>query len=346
MTKDDVIHQEDDGNLTVLHPHFVEAKDRLFRLALGGAPKQGELILILGPTRSGKTYLKDRLITELMRVNPACTDELAQEIPFIEEEAEAPHKGSFDYDELHKRLLNQLIPFSNVPRVKDIRPALIDALNKRATRWVMIDEAHHLLYTTSRSDDLSRRVNQMEAIKGLINQTGIQLLFFGNQAIEAAVRLSPQLRSRTKTIRLGGYLMDISKEREVFANFCRSILSAHGFQDHGGEFNPQWIGEMMARCTGSIGAFAEAVDQCRRSGGELRLSDIADYLPDCEGADEAFREEYDFRKRSEAANSYKKLAQNAMKSKDDSTHARSSGSKNRAPSRGSARDAAHDASTD
>ncbi|MBV6859649.1 TniB family NTP-binding protein [Xanthomonas campestris pv. zingibericola] len=192
--------------LTIPHPRYQEVERRLFTQLSMGAP--GSVVLLVGPTRVGKSRLV-RDVSERLVKHPSSDD--AQ--PIIVVEAATTNGGRFSMKHFTIRALQALrhpmfgelgFVIRQSESETHLRIRLEQAILHRQTRYLFIDEAHHLL-RTSRSG-LAGEV--LDSLKCLANATGVILLLAGGYELFTAGLSSPHLNGRMRVIEFARYRDD------------------------------------------------------------------------------------------------------------------------------------------
>ena len=124
-----------------------------------GYRRLGSMLLVMGPSRVGKTTLIHLLEQELLRHLQERMQRDTGFIPFVSITTDGSGTGRFDWKDYYLSILQQLQdPFLRVKKMptatRDLREAAEEALLHRKTEVVIVDEAHHL--TKARSVPLRR----------------------------------------------------------------------------------------------------------------------------------------------------------------------------------------------
>ncbi|PPU22504.1 AAA family ATPase [Xanthomonas arboricola] len=179
---------------------------RLFTQLSMGAP--GSVVLLVGPTRVGKSRLVQDVSVHL--VEQPTNDDTH---PIIVVEAATTNGGRFSMKHFTIRALQALRhpifgELGFVIRQKEsetyLRIRLEQAIVHRQTRYLFIDEAHHLL-RTSRS---GLAAGVLDSLKCLANTTGVILLLAGGYELFTAGLSSPHLNGRMRVIEFARYRDD------------------------------------------------------------------------------------------------------------------------------------------
>lgn len=191
----------------VLHPNYELTLSRLFNQCSLAQP--GTVITLVGPTRVGKTMISHRL--EEMLAGPSSEHE--QSMPVVRIEAATTDRGFISTRYLTLQMLRALQhPFhadgTYIVRVRDpesdLRIKLLSSLKHRRTRFIIIDEAHHLLRTKN------SRVTEsvLDAMKCLGNESKCVIIFIGGYELAKYQYVSAHLDGRLNSIEFSNYGMD------------------------------------------------------------------------------------------------------------------------------------------
>jgi hypothetical protein len=187
-----------------MHPKFKEALDRAYSQA--AFAECDSVIMVLGATRVGKTTLSHVLERQLVSADALG----GVDIPLIRVEAATTDQGFISSRYLSLRMLQALKhPFYDDegyrPRWQDsetmLRARLDKALRGRGTRYVFVDEAHHLLRTKS-----VRAIGSvLDTFKCLANEAGVVLVLFGGYELLRTCFESAHLNGRSIVINFKNY---------------------------------------------------------------------------------------------------------------------------------------------
>lgn len=189
--------------LNIAHPHYEQVERQLFTQLSMGAP--GSVVLLVGPTRVGKSRLIKAVSGQLIE-RPPTNDEQ----PIIVVEAATTINGRFSMKHLTLRALQELQhplfgEHSRVIRQSEsetqLRIQLEQAIRYRKTRYLIVDEAHHLL-RTSRTR-LAAEI--LDSLKCLANATGVALVLVGGYELFTVGLSSAHLNGRMRVIEFGRY---------------------------------------------------------------------------------------------------------------------------------------------
>src|SRR6185312_16707284 len=187
------------------HPCYRLAFNRLYNLSAVAQP--GSVITVVGPTRVGKTMLSLHLQNDLVDPKIQCN---SQYIPIVRIEAATTDQGFISTRYLTKQMLRTLEHPFHVDGRYTLRPRdsettfrdhLVAGLNARKTRFIIFDEAHHMLRT--KSDRAAESV--LDSMKCLGNETGCVVIFIGGYDLLRYQFLSAHLNGRMTTIEFSNY---------------------------------------------------------------------------------------------------------------------------------------------
>lgn len=198
----------------VPHPHFVLTHSRLFNLSAIAQP--GSVITVVGPTRVGKTYLSHELIKNL--VAPTDQNE-SPYVPIARIEASATDNGFISTRYLLLQILRSIRhPFyadgAPIVRMRDtestLRRQAVAGLCARGTKYIIVDEAHHLLRTKS----TRAAEGVLDSVKCLGNETGCVTIFIGGYDLLRHLFHSAHLNGRMTVLEFANYCADADDLRE------------------------------------------------------------------------------------------------------------------------------------
>ncbi|WP_169726059.1 AAA family ATPase [Aestuariibacter salexigens] len=204
-------------DLKLNHRNWNEALAYAFNSLITALP--GEVILLLGPSRSGKT----RLILELIKMlcgNPRNDTTSSYLCSYILAKNTGPH-GIFSTKAFTFRMLQMLDHPSFKLSVSDLEMAarfdritenamsnmLERAFANRGVRYLVIDEAQHARYVT-KGAQAAHAV--LDGWKSLAESSGFTLVLVGTYPILNVMQNSPHLLGRTRTIHLPRYKAEAS----------------------------------------------------------------------------------------------------------------------------------------
>jgi len=219
------------GKLKIEHRNYRLVKRRLS--AACRAAFRGELLVLVGPTRVGKTRcVRDALAvptTNLpddnghMRVvlveaaNESTSGEFSTK-SFAMACLRAIHHpiyGVAAEDDPWERGLDELLDRTPERRLWS---AFANALRLRKTEYLVIDEAHHVLYVRG-GDMAASRV--LESWKCLANTTQIKIVLIGSYSVLSLLTLAPHLLGRQQPLEFPRYRSDSRTDIEAWEQLLR-----------------------------------------------------------------------------------------------------------------------------
>jgi len=210
------------------HPHLRDALDQIVQTICPpgeGASRRrpGTMVLVIGPSRVGKTTLIRLLEERLLTQAKSQMERDASFIPFASITAAGPNASRFDWRTYYRAILRGLQdPFvdGKIARIREreLREAMETALLQRKPIALIVDEAHHLAKTSS-----GRHLqDQLDHLKYFENLTGVSHLLVGTYELRPFRKINAQLACRSVDIHFPRY--DAAKEEEAQA--FRSVLWA------------------------------------------------------------------------------------------------------------------------
>jgi len=218
--------------LRLSHATFEATYRRAYTQVALSSPSQ--LIVVAGPTRVGKTTLGRRLTAELI-------DSSHHEdgtIPLIREEAATTNQGKFSTKHFTLRLLEQLSdPITSIGAGTALRRSqsethlrlhLERCLKYRKTRYLVVDEAQHLLRTTGHL----RPGEVIDTLKCLANVTDLTIVLIGGYELLQTCIQSSHLNGRLTIVDFPPYGDDeqsINEFDRILLSLEQHIPSKQGF---------------------------------------------------------------------------------------------------------------------
>jgi len=225
----------------------------------------GSMVLVIGPTRVGKTKLIEVLEKELLK---RARERMMQDpgyMPFASITTDVGERGSFDWMDYYPAILEYLHdPFLRSSKnhrmpARDVKNAMIEAFLQWKTQVVIVDEAHHL----ARAGNRGRRLqDNLDHLKYFENKTGVSHVLVGTYAMRPFRKASVQLALRTIDVHFSRY--DATKEEDRIA--FKSTLWALQRQlpvEEEPQLRPHWE-FLYARSNGCIGALKQHLNQALR----------------------------------------------------------------------------------
>jgi AAA domain len=210
------------------HPRLLTALDATVQAICSpgdGASmrRPGTMVLVIGPSRVGKTTLIHLLEKRLLA---KCKEQMHRDagfIPFASITAAGPEASRFDWPTYYRAVLRGLQdPFvdgktARIP-TRELREAMEAALLHRQPLAIIVDEAHHLAKATS-----GRRLqDQLDHLKYFENLTGISHILVGTYEMRPFRTVNAQLACRSIDVHFPRY--DAANEED--AQLFQSVLWA------------------------------------------------------------------------------------------------------------------------
>jgi len=212
----------------IAHPRLLQTLDATIQAICppgSGASvrRPGTMVLVIGPSRVGKTtfirLLEERLTAHAkagMLVDSSC-------LPFASILAAGSESSRFEWAEYYRAVLRGLHdPFvdGKVARIRtrELRQAMETALIERKPLAIIVDEAHHL----ARAASGSQLQSQLDHLKHFENETGVSHILVGTYEMRPFRKVNAQLACRGVDIHFSRY--DASDEED--ATTFQSVLWA------------------------------------------------------------------------------------------------------------------------
>lgn len=195
---------------------------------------QDSILLVCGPTGVGKSTLATHIVSNALQ---KATEEMEQDagvIPAVYVQAPSSGEDDFSWRLFYQRILQQLEGELSMkktaygidtetgrmvrPRgatgnsLSALRTAVERALTARQTRFLVIDEAAHIIRQTRQS----RLGIQLDTLKSLANECGTQMVLVGAYDLYQLVSLSGQLARRTHVLHFERYRQDSEEDLRAF----------------------------------------------------------------------------------------------------------------------------------
>jgi hypothetical protein len=232
-------HELPDFDFKISHRNWGRAYSELHMLLTYAEP--GEVVCVTGPSRVGKSTL----VKEVVRIVCGESDfKKTGTMPFVRvSAANTGQHGTFSTRAFVVRLLNAVEhPIFSVPhdapdwcmefqqkidgkRESDIRLILERSLIHRRTRYVVIDEGQHAMFS-KKAGVAPHAV--LDSWKCLAEDTGVVLVIVGAYPILAMLQNSPHLLGRKSQIHFPRYLLskeDVSEFYKIVAVYEEFFVS-------------------------------------------------------------------------------------------------------------------------
>lgn len=201
-----------------------------------------KVMVITGPTGVGKTTIGRRLYREIQNIHKDEASLDSSIVPVIGVNAAPPVGASFNWRDFYARVLQankdilldhklsltrQAEMFSHegyeVTEGSDadkLRRTLESSIAHRKTRYLFIDEAHHILMVK----DQGRLEFQFEMLKSLTIESDITIILMGTYDLLDIRDYSGQLVRRSEILHMGRYDPNSAEARAEFASTMEALL--------------------------------------------------------------------------------------------------------------------------
>ncbi|MEG0939565.1 MAG: AAA family ATPase [Comamonas sp.] len=225
-------------NMRINHSRVSQVAQAIQTLIYPGS--QDSLLLIVGPSGVGKTRLAKFVVEDELERSKTVLSQDAGIVPAIYVEADSSGEVEFSWRLFYQRILDELNGDFSVDSVDyginpltgrmecpkgpnrgtlaSMRTAVERALKARGTKFLVIDEAAHIINQCS-STQMQR---QLDTLKSLANRCGSQIILVGAYDLHKLMSLSAQLARRTHVIHFERYRRDSSQDLISF-NSCLRI---------------------------------------------------------------------------------------------------------------------------
>jgi len=206
----------------ISHPHLQEALETILQAICppgegASVRRPGTMVLVIGPSRVGKTTLIRLLEERLLARAKALMASDPSFIPFASILAAGPGTNRFEWAEYYRAVLRALHdPFVDGKvariRVRELREAMETALCERKSLAIIVDEAHHLAEAARGS----RLQSQLNHLKHFENSTGVSHILVGTYEMRPFRRVNAQLACRSVDVHFPRYDASIDQDAQVF----------------------------------------------------------------------------------------------------------------------------------
>lgn len=226
----------------VRHPRIASTIDECqLMLNAGGS---ADILLVCGPTGVGKTTLGHFLVEHELKHQSEVMATRPDYIPAIRVEAPSSGEKEFSWRLFYQRILHALEGELDAPRsaygvdpetgrvvrplgaqtnrLSGLRTAVERSLRQRGTRFIVVDEAAHMM----RQCHPDRLEQQLNTLKSLSNDYGVQWILLGSYDLFELVSLSGQLARRTHVIHFGRYREDLASDFQAFRGCLKHLAAA------------------------------------------------------------------------------------------------------------------------
>jgi len=244
------------------------------------AGRNSSLLLVCGPTGVGKSTLGEYLVEAETKMQESAMLASPGFVPAIRIEAPASGEKEFSWRLFYQRILNGLDGELDIPRtaygvdaesgrvirplgpqthrLAGLRTAVERSLKQRQTRFIVVDEAAHMM----RLCHAQRLEMQLDTLKSLSNECGVQWILLGSYDLFELLSLSGQLARRTHVLHLARYRRDVDADVRAFRICLKKFgewlpaLKAVDLLAYGDLFHDNTLG-----CIGTLRAVLERLDR-------------------------------------------------------------------------------------
>ncbi|WP_205230210.1 AAA family ATPase [Azospira oryzae] len=228
-------------NLRIKHTRIKQVIDELNTLIYPGS--QDSILLVIGPTGVGKSTLARYMVEQAMEGAMPEMNSDAGLIPAVYVEAPSSGEDDFSWRLFYTQALVELGEDLSAPKVAygidpttgrmvrprgmshnglaGLRTAVERCLKERDTRFVVIDEAAHIIRQTRRS----RLEIQLDTLKSLANKGSSQMVMVGSYDLYQLVSLSGQLARRIHVVHCERYRQDRPEDVLAFTACLQKFQS-------------------------------------------------------------------------------------------------------------------------
>lgn len=222
------------------HPHFNAAYKKLRKTIRHAV--SGNMIFLFGPTGVGKSTLQKQLIKDVLNESSEETSADRSVLPIVRIELEHPNSKQFSWIEFYRNALNELqeplidkkfknmsarskidlkeFHLDNRPTAYVLKAAFQNALSRRKTRIVLLDEAHHF----GKGFPGELLFDQLESIKSMasMNKESIFVLA-GTYELLRFLNRSGQLSRRGLDVHFPRYKAQKKEEKKQFITILKAF---------------------------------------------------------------------------------------------------------------------------
>jgi hypothetical protein len=234
--------------------------------------RPGIMVLVIGPTRVGKTTLIVELEKRLLNRAKGRMMHDPGFMPFAS--ITVPGESRFDWVDYSKAVLRQFKdPFvekrSTLIRGRDYREAMEEAFIHRHPYAVIVDEAQHL----AKAARGSRLQDQLDQLKYFENKTGVSHILVGTYDMRPFRKVNAQLACRTIDVHFSRYDATKDEDRALFKSILWALQCQLPLEKEPPLVEKHWQ-LLYDRCIGCVGSLKLHLNQAL----ELALSEGAKTL--------------------------------------------------------------------
>jgi hypothetical protein len=213
----------------ISHPRLQEALEAILQSICppgegASTRRPGTMVLVIGPSRVGKTTLIRLLEERLLNICRAFMASDLSFIPFASILAAGPGTNRFEWVDYYRAVLRALHdPFVDGKiariRTRELREAMETALLERKPLAIIVDEAHHLAEAARGS----RLQSQLNHLKHFENATGVSHILVGTYEMRPFRKVNAQLACRSVDVHFPRYDAAIGADAQVFQSIVWAL---------------------------------------------------------------------------------------------------------------------------
>lgn len=262
------------SHVRVRHPRI----GQLFRETdLLLAPYSGaDIVLLIGPTGVGKTTATTAMLENTYKEHAEAMAQDATFIPAVQIEAPSAGERAFSWrllygsilealnEPLIERKLDTTATVSNQLKTRTgidskmlsgLRQSVERALKERQTRYVIIDEAVHIL----RQAGPRELPVYMDTLKSLSNICDVTFVLVGSYDLFDIMSLSGQLARRTHTVHFTRYRQGVAADYAAFKKTAGKLVENMPVE---GEVDlERWLDPLFERSIGCVGILKDMLQR-------------------------------------------------------------------------------------
>lgn len=250
--------------IKIEHANYRQTKRRIAAACRAMLP--GELLVLVGPSRVGKTRcVRDALLIP----DTNAPDEMGRMRVVVVEVGNEATSGEFSTKDFAMACLKAIHhPIYGVPAEDDpwgrrlnelldrtperrLWSSFSSALELRKTEYLVFDEAHHVLYVRG-GDTAAARI--LDSWKCLGNSTRVKLVLTGSYSLLSLLTLAPHLLGRQQPLEFPRYRSDSKQDMQAWEQLLRSFSEQLKFKK--GESLSTWNRLLFEGSLGRVGGLS------------------------------------------------------------------------------------------